>query len=478
MKSYGKIVVSLAAAACMLFSGTTNANAAVADNTRFDMPVALSNVRVERSGERIANVSFDYNIDAQETTGQRIKSICFTVSVANYTAVTPVTGSDTTYPDPTGTWINCNTISGDGVSGDDGRFISDKDLKETDYDRIYGAQTDSPRTGYSYENGKYSEFTASKVDGQNFTRYHSIDWDGKTSGHQTMAIPGLEPGVGYTSNADLSKLNQYETSNYFGSGVISPDKYMILYSEYLYKTGARTKTPVKNIQAVTLRAVINTGEYYYWDDVEGDGQKFLEIPATPSVSFRDVDASTPHADDIKWTASAGISTGWIEPDGTRTFRGMDTVKRQDMAAFLRREAKRMGVGDADSWKPSASDWKAFRDVSKSTPHAEDVLWLAHAGISAGWTESDGSRTYRGMDSVKRQDMAAFMHRLAKLVARGSHVSPKSFGDVTSSTPHADDIRWLAGSGVSTGYPDGTYRGMVSVYRQDMAAFLHRLDTLK
>ena len=478
MKSYGKIVVSLAAAACMLFSGTTNANAAVADNTRFDMPVALSNVRVERSGERIANVSFDYNIDAQETTGQRIKSICFTVSVANYTAVTPVTGSDTTYPDPTGTWINCNTISGDGVSGDDGRFISDKDLKETYYDRIYGAQTDSPRTGYSYENGKYSEFTASKVDGQNFTRYHSIDWDGKTSGHQTMAIPGLEPGVGYTSNADLSKLNQYETSNYFGSGVISPDKYMILYSEYLYKTGARTKTPVKNIQAVTLRAVINTGEYYYWDDVEGDGQKFLEIPATPSVSFRDVDASTPHADDIKWTASAGISTGWIEPDGTRTFRGMDTVKRQDMAAFLRREAKRMGVGDADSWKPSASDWKAFRDVSKSTPHAEDVLWLAHAGISAGWTESDGSRTYRGMDSVKRQDMAAFMHRLAKLAARGSHVSPKSFGDVTSSTPHADDIRWLAGSGVSTGYPDGTYRGMVSVYRQDMAAFLHRLDTLK
>ena len=359
MKPYGKIVASLAAAACMLFSGTTNANAAVADNTRFDMPIALSNVRVERSGERIANVSFDYNINALETTGQKIKGICFTVSVANYTAVTPVTGSDTTYPDPTGTWINCNTISGDGVSGSDGQFISDKDLKDTDYDRIYGAHTDSPRTGYTYENGKYSEFTAAKVDGQNFTRYHSITWDGRTSGHQTMAIPGLEPGVGYTSNADLSKLNQYETRNHFGPGVISPDKYVILYSEYLYKTGVRTKTPVENIQTVTLRAVINTGEYYYWDDIEGNGQKFLEIPATPSVSFRDVDASTPHADDIKWTASAGISTGWIEPDGTRTFRGMDTVKRQDMAAFLRREAKRMNVTDASTWKPASADWMSF-----------------------------------------------------------------------------------------------------------------------
>ena len=473
MKSYGKIVVSLAAAACMLFSGTTNANAAVADNTRFDLPVALSNVRVERSGERIANVSFDYNIDAQETTGQRIKSICFTVSVANYTAVTPVTGSDTTYPDPTGTWINCNTISGDGVSGDDGRFISDKDLKETDYDRVYGAQTDSPRTGYSYENGKYSEFTAGKVDGQNFTRYHSIAWDGKTSGHQTMAIPGLEPGVGYTSNADLSKLNQYETSNYFGSGVISPDKYMILYSEYLYKTGVRTKTPVENIQAVTLRAVINTGEYYYWDDVEGDGPKFLEIPATPSVSFRDVDASTPHADDIKWTASAGISTGWIEPDGTRTFRGMDTVKRQDMAAFLRREAVRMGISDAAAWKPSSGDWAKFRDVDRSTPHAEDILWLAHSGIAQGY--SDG--TFRGMTPVYRQDMAAFLHRLASKGGKGKDVEPRGFRDVTDSTPHVDDIRWLGGSGVSTGYPDGSFGGMVSVYRQDMAAFLHRLDSL-
>ena len=83
-----------------------------------------------------------------------------------------------------------------------------------------------------------------------------------------------------------------------------------------------------------------------------------------------------------------------------------------------------------------------------------------------------------MDSVKRQDMAAFMRRLARLASRGTDVAPKQFRDVTASTPHADDIRWLGGSGVSTGYPDGTYRGMVSVYRQDMAAFLHRLDQLK
>ena|GEM_PF-6706778 len=201
--------------------------------------------------------------------------------------------------------------------------------------------------------------------------------------------------------------------------------------------------------------------------------------------FRDVSSSTPHADDIGWLADAKVSEGWVEPDGSRTFRGMDSVKRQDMAAFLRREAKRLGVGDASSWKPSDKDWKRFRDVTPSTPHAEDVLWLAHANVSTGWLESDGSRTFRGMDSVKRQDMAAFLRREATLMGvpgasswRPSDKDWKRFRDVTRDTPHAEDVLWLAHANVSTGYADGTFGGMLPVYRQDMAAFLHRLDGLK
>ncbi|MGO5319357.1 S-layer homology domain-containing protein, partial [Bifidobacterium boum] len=194
--------------------------------------------------------------------------------------------------------------------------------------------------------------------------------------------------------------------------------------------------------------------------------------------FRDVSSSTPHASDIGWLADAKVSEGWLEPDGSRTFRGMDSVKRQDMAAFLRREAKRLGVGDAASWRPSDADWKQFRDVSSSTPHAEDVLWLAHANVSTGWPEPDGSRTFRGMDPVRRQDMAAFLYRLAVKAGRGGGVRPGSFRDVSDATPHASEVRWLGGSGVSTGYADGTFRGMLPVYRQDMAAFLHRFDGLK
>ena len=203
----------------------------------------------------------------------------------------------------------------------------------------------------------------------------------------------------------------------------------------------------------------------------------LTLTAHWSPVFSDVTADTPHSADISWTASTGIAKGWGEADGTRTFRGMDTVKRQDMAAFLRRLAVRMGVAGADSWKPTAADWSRFPDVDKSTPHAEDVLWLAHAGVAYGYREADGSWRFSGLTPVYRQDMAAFLHRLARLAGRGSGVASTRFADVTDSTPHAADIRWLGGTGIAKGYAGGTFSGMTPTYRQDMAAFLHRTDQL-
>ncbi|RYQ10070.1 internalin, partial [Bifidobacterium pseudolongum subsp. globosum] len=201
----------------------------------------------------------------------------------------------------------------------------------------------------------------------------------------------------------------------------------------------------------------------------------------PQVSFTDVSGSTPHSQDILWLAAAGVSTGYANADGSLRFEGMTVVYRQDMAAFLRREARNRGVGDAPSWKPTDSDWKRFRDVNRSTPHAEDILWLVHAGISTGWKEADGTSTFRGMSPVVRQDMAAFLRRLAARAGKDGGVRPKTdFSDVTNATPHVADVQWLGGSGISQGYrnPDGSWRfeGMTSVYRQDMAAFIHRLDT--
>lgn len=200
---------------------------------------------------------------------------------------------------------------------------------------------------------------------------------------------------------------------------------------------------------------------------------FTDVKAESPVLQDSDPVATPHAEDIRWLGGTGVSEGYA--DGT--FSGMTPTYRQDMAAFLRRMAVRMGVEGAGSWKPCDGDWDRFSDVSRSTPHAEDVLWLAHAGIGEGWAESDGSRSFRPMDTVKRQDMAAFLHRLARLAGRGSGVMPTGFRDVDEVTPHSADIRWLGGAGIAKGYADGSFSGMTSTYRQDMAAFLHRLDQL-
>lgn len=179
-----------------------------------------------------------------------------------------------------------------------------------------------------------------------------------------------------------------------------------------------------------------------------------------------------NADEAAGTNMSFVSGTDIEQDGkVREYRGLSTIKRQDMAAFLYRWA-----GSPD-FTPTAADQSRFVDVNESTPFAKEIWWLASEGISTGWKEADGSYTFRGTANVTRQDMAAFMHRLVGtdgLQRTGS----VSFADVDWTTPHTEDITWLADVGVTTGWAcaDGQreFRGLKPVVRQDMAAFLQRL----
>ena len=197
------------------------------------------------------------------------------------------------------------------------------------------------------------------------------------------------------------------------------------------------------------------------------GSPAYEPSAADKARFSDVSESTDHAREIWWLASTGISTGYS--DGT--FLPWDSVTRADMAAFMRRFAALYLDESSASYIPSDSDKMFFSDVNSSVDHADDIWWLGAMGISTGY--DDG--TYRPWESVVRQDMAAFLSRLNNLpVYTPTDEDKKSFSDVDDATAHADDIWWLAASGVSTGFDDGTFRGGASVARQDMAAFLYRL----
>jgi hypothetical protein len=52
--------------------------------------------------------------------------------------------------------------------------------------------------------------------------------------------------------------------------------------------------------------------------------------------------------------------------------------------------------------------------------------------------------------------------------------PQTFSDVNASHPFYDEIEWLADTGITSGYPDGTFRPGAPVTRQAMAAYLERV----
>lgn len=60
------------------------------------------------------------------------------------------------------------------------------------------------------------------------------------------------------------------------------------------------------------------------------------------------------------------------------------------------------------------------------------------------------------------------------LAPDSALAAQRFKDVPANHPFAADISWLADSGITTGYPDGTFHPSESVSRAAFAAFLYRL----
>ncbi|MHA7170244.1 S-layer homology domain-containing protein [Arthrobacter bambusae] len=128
----------------------------------------------------------------------------------------------------------------------------------------------------------------------------------------------------------------------------------------------------------------------------------------PAVSpFADVPVSSQFYKEITWLASKGISTGWTEAKGTKTYRPLQPVNRDAMAAFMYRYAGQ------PAFTPSGT--ALFADVPVGAQFYKEISWLAARGISTGWMEAGGSKTYRPLLAVNRDAMAAFMFRYSKLL---------------------------------------------------------------
>ncbi|WP_454697992.1 peroxidase family protein [Arthrobacter humicola] len=198
------------------------------------------------------------------------------------------------------------------------------------------------------------------------------------------------------------------------------------------------------------------------------------VPAfvPPTVSpFADVSTTQLYYLEMAWLADQGISTGWVEANGTVTYRPLQSISRDAMAAFLYRAA-----GSPAFTAPAVSP---FADVSTGQQFYKEMAWLADQGISTGWAEANGTVTYRPLQSISRDAMAAFLYRAAGSPAfTAPAVSP--FADVSTGQQFYKEMAWLADQGISTGWVEAngtvTYRPLQSISRDAMAAFLYRMST--
>ena len=177
--------------------------------------------------------------------------------------------------------------------------------------------------------------------------------------------------------------------------------------------------------------------------------------------FPDVPLDHPFVEEIRWLQETGISIG----HGDGNFYPLRSVTRQAMAAFLYRAA-----GSPAHTPPATSP---FSDVPTTHPLYTEISWMADAEVSRGYT--DGS--YRPTRAVSRGEMSAFVYRALGSPEFEPPATP-SFSDVGSGHTFFTEIEWMAQTGVTLGYTDGTYRPSRSVLRQAMAAFLYRADELR
>ncbi len=204
----------------------------------------------------------------------------------------------------------------------------------------------------------------------------------------------------------------------------------------------------------------------------GCGDRAIEAPARSgsaqqAYTFTDVPQSYIWSEQVAWLAGAGITTGYVESDGTRTFRPTGPILREQMAAFLYRLA---GAG-------STATSCGLIDVPPTHTFAKEICWLRSEGVTTGYAVAGGTE-FRGSQPVLREQMAAFIRRFSG--EPGTSPSSPPFTDVQPGHTFYNDIAWLAANGISTGYDSGygcrVYSPSAAIQRGDMAAFLYRFGT--
>lgn len=203
-------------------------------------------------------------------------------------------------------------------------------------------------------------------------------------------------------------------------------------------TGSASTQYGQTLQTFEKGAAVTTGRNFTFHD-----SRFIDVP--PDLMYRE---------EIEQLASRGITTGW--PDDR--YRPLADIQRDAMIVFVYR-----ALGEPAFTPPARSP---FSDMPPTRQFYKEITWAYSQGISKGWPDG----TFRPTAPVERAAVAAFLYRASGAT---STKTSNSFSDVPRNHQFAKEITWLASTGITTGWPDGTFRPVAAITRDAMAAFMIR-----
>ena len=113
----------------------------------------------------------------------------------------------------------------------------------------------------------------------------------------------------------------------------------------------------------------------------------------------------------------------------------------------------------------------YSDVFEDDQFCNDITWLTEEDIANGYPDGPSADRL----PVSRQAMAAFLYRFVTGNGDAPACTSQPFSDVPVADQFCGEIAWLAGSGITGGFQDGTFRPLEPVSRQAMASFLYRVE---
>jgi hypothetical protein len=208
--------------------------------------------------------------------------------------------------------------------------------------------------------------------------------------------------------------------------------------------------------------VTHAGTRVRIDYVSGDA---AGVTITAPEPFTDISGSG-FRSDIIWMYDTGLSTGW----GDGTYRPYQAISREAMAAFMYRLA-----GSPAYTPPAKSPFVDVPTGSLFYKQIAwlEAEGLAN-GWEDGTFRPGASMSREAMAAFIYRYSGEYCRLPATLGYSEPPVAP--FKDVPVPAPFYGEIAWTNYSGVSKGWGDGTYRPLDAITREAMAAFIHRLDT--